>query len=83
MAKKPCKRRLKTHVDIRRFLSDTANRLNRAEIDPTSAGRLAYICQVLSKVIEQSDFETRLTDLERKYDEKSNRSENQQIRVLR
>ena len=60
----PPKRRLKTPEDIRRFLADTVNRLNRDEIDSTKAGRLGYLCSIMVKIVEASDLAKRIEALE-------------------
>lgn len=60
----PSKRRLKTAQDLRQFLADVLNRLNRSELDPMNAKAMAYIGQVLGGLIEKSDLETRLAALE-------------------
>ena len=57
-------RRLKSMVDLRRFLADVTNRLNRDEIDPAKAGKLGYLCQILARIIESGDIEKRLTHIE-------------------
>jgi len=62
--KKPSKRRLKTMDDVRRFLADTVNQLNRDEIEANKASKLGYLCQILARVIEGSDLETRVAELE-------------------
>lgn len=62
--KKPVKRRLKGMEDVRRFLADTVNKLNRDEIDPGKASKLGYLCQILSRLIEGGDLERRLQSLE-------------------
>lgn len=60
----PCKRRLTTAQDVRVFLADVANRLNRDELDTAKAKGLAYIISILNNVISTSDIEARLTALE-------------------
>jgi len=57
-------RRLKNLSDVRRFLADVTNRLNRDEIDYNKASKLGYLLQILSRVIEGSDIEKRLAALE-------------------
>ena len=56
---------MKTLDDIRKFLADVINKLNRDEIDPTKAGKLGYLCQITAKIIEGSDLEDRVSELER------------------
>ena len=59
------KRRLKTMADVRRFLADVINKLNRDEIDIHKAKGLGYLCQILIKSIEGSDLENRVLELEK------------------
>ena len=63
--KKPNKRRLKTMEDVRRFLADTVNKLNRDEIEINKASKLGYLLQIMARVIEGSDLEKRVTKLEK------------------
>jgi len=61
---KPGKRRLKTLSDVRRFLSDVTNALNRGEMDATKAGKLGYLVQILAKIIQGDDLERRVLSIE-------------------
>ena len=63
--KKPSKRRLKSMEDVRRFLADTVNKLNRDEIEPGKASKLGYLLQIMARVIEGSNLEQRVTELEK------------------
>jgi hypothetical protein len=63
--KEPNKRRLKTMEDVRRFLADTVNKLNRDEIEINKASKLGYLLQIMARVIEGSDLEKRITELEK------------------
>jgi len=63
--KKPNKRRLKSMEDVRRFLADTVNKLNRDEIEINKASKLGYLLQIMARVIEGSDLEKRVTKLEK------------------
>ena len=63
--KKVRTRRLKTMEDVRRFLADTINRLNKDDIDPGKASKLGYLCQILTRVIEGSDLEKRVAEIEK------------------
>ncbi|WP_207264786.1 hypothetical protein [Desulfovibrio sp. Huiquan2017] len=62
----PPKRRLKSAQDLRVFLADVANRLNRDEIDGTKARALGYLAQVMASIIQTSDLEQRIKVLEEK-----------------
>ena len=61
----PSKRRLKTMDDIRRFLADVVNQLNRDEMEVNKASKLGYLCQILARVIEGNDLEARVAELEK------------------
>ncbi len=63
--KLPSKRRLKTMDDVRRFLADVVNQLNRDEMDAAKASKLGYLCQILARVIEGNDLEARVAELEK------------------
>ncbi len=60
-------RRLKTIQDVRRYLGTLINRLEEkvgADLDPVTAGRLAYISNILLGAIKDSDLEARIEKLE-------------------
>ena len=60
-------KRLKTLDDLRRYLASLVTRTESGTVEPTLAGRLAYMVSILSKIIEGSDLEKRLSALERQY----------------
>lgn len=60
----PPRRRLKTAQDLRLFLGDLMNKVNRGEMDPSLARTLGYLGQVLAGIITTSDLEKRLEALE-------------------
>jgi len=66
------KRRLKTNLDIRRYLANLINRVEANELEVQKAGRLAYISQILLKALENTDLEERLEALEKKLLSRSN-----------
>jgi len=67
MTKKiPKKRRLNNLEHVKQALADLYNRLNRDELEPLKAGRLCYILQTLGRIIETSDLEKRITELEKR-----------------
>jgi hypothetical protein len=60
-------RRLKTFIDVRRYLASLINRVESKQLKPEVAGRLAYISNILLRAIETmklEDVERRLTTLE-------------------
>jgi len=60
------KRRLKTSLDVRRYLANLINRVEMDGLEIQKAGRLAYISQILLKALENGDLESRLEALEEK-----------------
>lgn len=57
--------------DLRRFLVSQLNRWNRGEINDTQLKAGAYVGQILKGVIEASDIETRILELEERLKERS------------
>ena len=60
-------RRLKTFMDVRRYLASLINRVEADEITAEKAGRLTYISNVLLRAIEcgqLENMEKRLAALE-------------------
>jgi hypothetical protein len=60
----PRKRRLKSLDDLRRFLADVLNRLEAGKLDDAAAKTRAYVVNILSAVVKDSDIEARLAALE-------------------
>lgn len=61
------KRRLKSSIDLRRYLADLINRLEADEVSSEKAGKIGYLVNILRAVIEISDIEQRLEQLEREF----------------
>ena len=59
------KRRLKTLEDVRRYLANLINRTEEGKVDPTLAGKLGYLANSLARIIEGSDIEQRIEELEK------------------
>jgi hypothetical protein len=59
-------RRLKTSLDVRRFLAHILNSLEANELEPQKATKMAYIANILLKAIEIAEVEQRLRALELK-----------------
>jgi hypothetical protein len=59
-------RRLKSPSDIRRYLAYLITRTERGELEPSLAGKLGYLSQILLKAVEASDLSDRLTKIEEK-----------------
>ena len=60
------RRRLISQADVRRYLAHLVNSTEAGDIKPQTAGRLAYICNILLKAIEGSELEKRLEALEKR-----------------
>ena len=58
------RRRLKTLTDIRRYLAGLINRTESGEVESSLAGRLGYLANSLARIIETSDLEKRIVELE-------------------
>lgn len=68
--KKPRKKRLKTLADVRRYLAALVNDTRNGLIDPSLAGRLGYLLNILKGVISDSDLEARIEALEKEVNRK-------------
>ena len=58
------RRRLKTALDLRRYLANLINRVEQGETSPEIASKLGYLSNILLRVIEGSDLEKRIEALE-------------------
>jgi len=56
--------RLKSLLDIRRFIARVLNDLDADKIGESKARTLGYLCSVLRDVIKDSDLESRILKLE-------------------
>ena len=70
------KKRLQTLGDVRRYLAGLLNRYEAKEIDETHLKSAAYVCNILTGTIKDSDLEARIDKLE----EQLNRNGNESIR---
>ncbi len=62
-------RRLKTLIDLRRYVGSIINRLeenNGGDLTPELGGRLGYLSNILAGIIKDSDLEARLRAVEEK-----------------
>ncbi len=57
--------RLKSLLDIRRFMARTLNDLDANEISESKARTLGYLCAVLRDIIKDSNLESRILKLEK------------------
>jgi len=62
------RRRLKTLGDIRRYLAGLINRTESGAVEPALSGRLGYLANSLARIIETSDLEKRIAELEERID---------------
>ena len=60
------RRRLKSTSDMRRYLAHLINSTEAGGIEPQTAGRLAYISNILLKAIEGTELQQRIEVLEQK-----------------
>jgi len=63
------KRRFNSLADCRRYLADALNRLEAGEIDSDGVRVRSYATGILSKIIENSELESRVKALEAKINE--------------
>ncbi len=57
--------RLKTLLDVRRFLARVLNDLEANRIQESKAKALGYLCSIMKDIIRDSEFEQRLTKIEK------------------
>ena len=60
------RRRLQNMSDLRRYLANLINRSEAGEVDPNLASKLGYLVALLFRVIEKSDLEKRVDELEKR-----------------
>ena len=61
--------RLKSATDVRRFLAKVLNELHSDKINDNRARAMGYVANILLSVIRDSDFETRIENLEKQQKE--------------
>ena len=59
-------KRLKTLDDLRRYLASLITRTESGAVDPTMGGKLTYMVSILARIIEGTDLERRVGELEEK-----------------
>lgn len=57
--------RLKSLVEVRRFLARVLNDLDAEKIDESKARTLGYLCSIMKDIIRDSDLEQRIAKLEK------------------
>jgi hypothetical protein len=63
--KKPYRKRLKTLEDVRIYLARLINEARMGEVEPSLAGKLGFLLNILRGVIVDSDLEARVGKLEK------------------
>ena len=63
----PAKIKLNALEDVRREMASIYREARGGSMDASEAGRLAYILSSIGKLIEATDIEKRLLEMERKY----------------
>ncbi len=64
------KRRLKTLGDIRRWVADVANRMERGEVETGYARCAAYMASVMAGIVKDGELEQRVAELEKQMERK-------------
>jgi len=52
-------------LDLRRYIASLINRVENGKIDAGTAGRLGYLANILKGVIEGTNLEERVAELEK------------------
>ena len=63
-------KRLQNAQDLRRYLASLINRVESGEVEVNLGKSLAYMSSILLRIIEGSDLEGRVEQLERKLETK-------------
>lgn len=63
-------KRLQNAQDLRRYLANLINRVESGEVEVNLGKSLAYMSSILLRIIEGSDLEGRVEQLERKLESK-------------
>ena len=58
-------KRLKNTTDLRRYVANLINRTEKGDVEANLAGKLGYLVSLLAKLIENSDLENRVEELEK------------------
>jgi hypothetical protein len=67
--------RLETIGDVSRFLGKLINKVERGQVDGGTAGRLAYIANILIGALKDSELEGRVKKLENLLDSPSGKGQ--------
>ena len=58
-------RRLQSIGDVRRYVASLINRVEDGSLDASIAGRLCYMANSLKSIIEGSELEKRIAEIEK------------------
>ena len=58
-------KRLKSTSDLRRYLANLVNRVERGEVEPAMASKIGFLINILAKLIEGTELEKRVEELEK------------------
>ena len=56
-------KRLKTTSDLRRYLANLVNRVEKGEVEAAKASKIGFLINILAKLIESSDIEQRVAEV--------------------
>ena len=62
-------RRLKNMGDLRRYVANIINRVEAGQLEPSVAGRLGFLVNILVRIVETGDLEMRVEVLEQKIEQ--------------
>ena len=62
-------RRLKNMGDLRRYVANIINRVEAGQLEPSVAGRLGFLVNILVRIVETGDLEMRIETLEQKIEQ--------------
>lgn len=62
-------RRLKNMGDLRRYVANIINRVEARQLEPSVAGRLGFLVNILVRIVETGDLEMRIETLEQKIEQ--------------
>ena len=55
--------------DLRRYVANIINRVEARQLEPSVAGRLGFLVNILVRIVETGDLEMRIETLEQKIEQ--------------
>lgn len=55
--------------DLRRYVANIINRVEAGQLEPSVAGRLGFLVNILVRIVETGDLEMRIETLEQKIEQ--------------